>query len=162
MANANGTTLLPFISKLDSESDDPEPGSDEDDLNLSNDDDNLGALAFQMQRNSVVGASSGRGGETGRGDNKKETSLTGLKGIQKQMPTSMTTQVAPGFFTSLVGKDSNSQKANSQSRHMISASNIERVSENGDKRQGILSKRIIVKPIRKRHGSHDPDHKVTL
>ena len=65
--------MLPFISKLDSESDSPDAGDDdEDDLNLSNDDEDLGALALQMTRNSVVGASSGRG------DKKPEMSLTGL------------------------------------------------------------------------------------
>ena len=51
---------LPLISKLDSEGDSvPDAGSDED-LNLDDDED-LGALNAQMNRNSVVGASSGRG-----------------------------------------------------------------------------------------------------
>ena len=99
MAQANGTTLLPFISKLDSESDSPDAGSDEDDLNLSNDDEDLGALAFQMQRNSVVGASSGRGEEKKRVD----ASLTGLKGLSKQLPSSNTTSIAPGTLSALIG-----------------------------------------------------------
>ena len=54
------TNGLPLISKLDSEGDSaPDAGSDED-VNLDDEED-LGALNFQMNRNSVIGASSGRG-----------------------------------------------------------------------------------------------------
>lgn len=52
---------LPAISKLDSDDESPKAGS-EDDLNLSCDEgEDLSALTNMMSRNSVVGASSGRG-----------------------------------------------------------------------------------------------------
>jgi hypothetical protein len=52
---------LPLISKL-SDGDSPDAGS-EDDIDVEDDED-LGALALQMGRTSVVGASSGRGLKT--------------------------------------------------------------------------------------------------
>ena len=56
----NKVSGLPAISKLDSDDDSaPDAGSDED-FNVEDDDD-LGMLNFQMNKNSVVGASSGRG-----------------------------------------------------------------------------------------------------
>ena len=60
-SSGQGKSGLPLISKLDSDGDSPRAGCSEDDLNLSDEDGGLGALAFQMNRNSVVGASSGRG-----------------------------------------------------------------------------------------------------
>lgn len=52
---------MPHISRLDSENSEPAGCSDDDDLNVSDEEEELGALAFQMTRSSVVGASSGRG-----------------------------------------------------------------------------------------------------
>ena len=74
---------LPLISKLDSDGDSPEPGSDGD-FNLDDDDTGLNNL---MSRNSnVVGASSGR--ENIKSSEKQQANIVGSAAMK---PTSYTT-----------------------------------------------------------------------
>ena len=94
---------LPAIGKLcSSDGSEPDAGGSEDDLDVS-DEDNLGALAFQMNRESVVGASSGR--------NLLLKDASGVKGINPeeygaQAPSSQTTQIQTGVLSGLLGPQS--------------------------------------------------------